>query len=109
MVFNRRLRWTGVRTVSKSTGTFFIFRRSLCNLSAKAHVRKVKIKSDGTADVPDTLYTIGIGKLLNDIDLVDDGLSLRKPGSSICSSGWLLIACVHFQFATCANDFVSGF
>jgi hypothetical protein len=43
-----------------------------------SHIKKVRIKVDGTADAPGTLYTAGIGKLLDDIEPVEDGLVITQ-------------------------------
>ncbi len=49
-------------------------------LLGRSTVEKARIKSDGTAGVPETIYTTGIARLLDDIELVDGGLVITQGG-----------------------------
>lgn len=56
------------------------FSQEPSRLLGRAKVKKVRIKADGTADAPSTVYTVGIGRLLDDIELVDGGLLITQGG-----------------------------
>jgi len=56
------------------------FSQEPIHLLERSTVKKVWIKSDGTAGVPETIYTAGIARLLDDIELVDGGLVITQGG-----------------------------
>lgn len=64
----------------KINGDTLYFSQEPTLLVGNSHVKKVRIKADGTPDTPATLYTAGIGKLLDDIELVDGGLVVTQAG-----------------------------
>ena len=64
----------------KIDGNTLYYSEEALYLFGNSCVRKAKIKPDGTADVPQTVYSVGILRLLDDIDLVDDGLLITQAG-----------------------------
>lgn len=56
------------------------FSQEPIHLLGRAMVKKVRIKSDGTAGTPETIYTAGIARLLDDIELVEGGLVVTQGG-----------------------------
>ncbi len=64
----------------KIAGHTLYFSQNAVFLIGHSHVKKVEIKAEGTAGTPKTLYTSGIGKLLDDLELVDGGLLLTQAG-----------------------------
>lgn len=64
----------------KIDGNTLYFSQEPIRILGRGAVKKVRIKTDGTADVPETLYTAGIARLLDDIDLVDGGLLITQAG-----------------------------
>jgi len=64
----------------KIDGDMLYFSQEPIHLLGRATVKKVRIKPDGTAGVPETIYTTGIARLLDDIELVEDGLLITQGG-----------------------------
>ena len=56
------------------------FSQEPVHLLGRSTVKKVRIKSDGMAGVPETIYTAGIARLLDDIELVEGGLAITQGG-----------------------------
>ncbi len=64
----------------KIDGDMLYFSQEPIHLLGHSTVNKVRIKSDGAASVPDTIYTTGIARLLDDMELVDGGLVITQGG-----------------------------
>jgi len=64
----------------KIDGDILYFTQEPFRLLGRSTVEKVRIKSDGTAGVPETIYTTGIARLLDDIELVEGGLVITQGG-----------------------------
>jgi hypothetical protein len=64
----------------KIDGDRLYFSQEPSRILGRATVKKVSIQTDGTAGEPETIYTAGIARLLDDIDLVDDGVLITQAG-----------------------------
>ena len=61
-------------------GDMLYFSQEPAYLLGHGYVKKVRIKVDGTPDMPVTIYTAGIARFLDDIELVDGGLVITQAG-----------------------------
>ena len=64
----------------KIDGDMLYFTQEPLYLLGRSTVKKVSIRSDGTAGAPETIYTTGIARILDDIELVEDGLLITQGG-----------------------------
>ncbi len=79
----RQLEWLKVEghpNGLKIDGDTLYFSEEPLYLVGKSLVRKVRIGPDGRAELPQTIYAADVLRLLDDIDLVDEGLLVTQAG-----------------------------
>ncbi|HEX7634759.1 MAG TPA: hypothetical protein VF427_05695 [Noviherbaspirillum sp.] len=64
----------------KIDGDMLYFTQEPLFLLGRSTVKTVGIHADGTAGAPETIYTTGIARLLDDIELVEGGLLITQGG-----------------------------
>lgn len=64
----------------KIDGDTLYFSQEAALFVGYAYVKKVRIQADGTPDMPIVIHTAGIGRILDDFELVDGGLVITQAG-----------------------------